>query len=131
MSIFSIKDKTIIITGSSKGIGKYLADNLVEYGAKVYGISRKKITNTKFSNIVCDINDYNKIRKEIKKIFSKEKKICVLINNAGITKPSKNLTNNLKDFDEVINTITRAPLFIANECYKYMSKNGGGGGRNY
>jgi NAD(P)-dependent dehydrogenase (short-subunit alcohol dehydrogenase family) len=123
MSIFSIKNKIIIVTGVSKGIGRYLADNLVVYGAKVYGISRKKIINTKFLNIVCDINDQKKIRKEIKKIFFKEKKICCLINNAGITKPSKNLTNNLKSFDEVINTNTKAPLLLANECYKYMSKN--------
>lgn len=123
MSLFSIKNKIIIVTGVSKGIGKYLADNLADYGAKVYGISRKKIANTKFSNIVCDIKDHNKICKEIKKIFLKEKKICCLINNAGITKPSKNLTNNLKSFDEVINTNTRAPLLLANECYKYMSKN--------
>jgi len=122
MSIFSIKNKIIIVTGASKGIGRYLAENLVVYGAKVYGITRKKITNTKFSNIVCDIRNYHKVRKEIKKIFLKEKKICCLVNNAGITKPSKNLKNNLKSFDEVINTNTKAPLILANECYKYMSK---------
>ena len=41
-SIFSIKNKVIIVTGVSSGIGKYIANKLTLYGGIVYGISRKK-----------------------------------------------------------------------------------------
>lgn len=126
INIFSIQNKVIIVTGVSRGIGRYIADNLVDYGAKVYGISRKKIIRSKFYNIVCDINNHNKVKKQIKKIFLKEKKISVLVNNAGITKSNKNLENNLESFDEVINTNTKTPIFLSIECYKYMSKNKSG-----
>ena len=126
MNIFSIQNKVIIVTGVSRGIGRYIADNLVDYGAKVYGISRKKIIKSKFYNIVCDVNNHNKVKKQIKNIFLKEKKISVLVNNAGITKPNKNLENNLESFDEVVNTNTKTPILLSIECYKYMSKNKSG-----
>ena len=42
-SIFSIKNKVIIITGVSSGIGKYIAEQLVLHDAIVYGISRSKV----------------------------------------------------------------------------------------
>ncbi len=59
-SIFSIKNKVIIVTGVSSGIGKYIAENLVLYGAIVYGISRRKIKKVNYNHIQCDLNDQKK-----------------------------------------------------------------------
>ena len=52
-----------------------------ELGGVVYGITRKKQRNQKYKNIVCDVNKTKKIKAIIKKIYLKEKKIDVLINN--------------------------------------------------
>lgn len=121
-SIFSIKNKVIIITGVSSGIGKYIATQLVMYGAIVYGISRKKVKKSNYKIIQCDLNDTEKLKKEIQKIYLKHKKISVLINNAGITKETNNLDENLQFFDEVININTKIPIFLTNLCSKYMKK---------
>ena len=125
-SIFSIKNKVIIITGVSSGIGKYIAEQLVLHDAIVYGISRGKVKNPIFNNIVCDLSNFSLLKKKIKQIFKKHNQISVLINNAGITKITKNLDENLKFFDEVIKINTKAPIFLSNECSKYMSKSNSG-----
>lgn len=121
-SIFSIKNKVIIVTGVSSGIGKYIAENLVLYGAIVYGISRRKIKKVNYNHIQCDLSDHKKLKAEIHKIYRKQKKISVLINNAGITKETKSLDENLKTFDEVININTKIPIVLSNICSKYMKK---------
>lgn len=125
-SIFSIKNKVIIITGVSSGIGKYIAEQLVLHDAIVYGISRGKVKNPIFNNIVCDLSNFSLLKKKIKQIYKKHNQISVLINNAGITKITKNLDENLKFFDEVIKINTKAPIFLSNECSKYMSKSNSG-----
>jgi len=95
---------------------------LVLHDAIVYGISRRKIENCNFNNIVCDLSNFSLLKKKIKQIYKKHNQISVLINNAGITKVTKNLDENLKFFDEVIKINTKAPIFLSNECSKYMSK---------
>ena len=63
-----------------------------------------------------------KLKKEIHKIYTKHKKISVLINNAGVTKDTNDLDEKLKSFEEVININTKIPIILANLCSKYMKK---------
>ena len=77
-------NKTIIITGTSTGIGFTLAEHLAKKGNKVYGLSRKEADSSLFETIKTDITDKNQIRIAISKILEKEKYIDVLINNAGM-----------------------------------------------
>ena len=121
-NLFSIKNKVFIITGASSGIGKYLANSILDLGAVVYGITRKKDNESRYNNIICDVNNIKKMRSIIKKIYLKEKKIDVLINNAGVTFEKKNLNLNMKYFDKTISTNTKSPILISLECYKYMIK---------
>mgnify|MGYP001231250062 CR=1 FL=1 len=122
----SVNNKVFIITGVSSGIGKYLANSISEQGAIVYGISRKRLKNTKFINLNCDVNNQTKLRSIIKKIYLKEKKIDVLINNAGVTFEKKSLSENMNYFDKTISTNTKSPILTSLECFKYMSKKNNG-----
>src|SRR3989344_294414 len=86
-----LKNKTILITGSSRGIGAATARLAKSYGATVilHGKTEsdelKKISRElKSSYIACDITDEATVKKEV----SKFKKIDILVNNAGIN-PSK------------------------------------------
>lgn len=76
--------KTIIITGSSAGIGFALAEYFGKKGNKVYGLSRKNVENNYFTTIPTDVTDQSAIENAISKILETEKNIDVLINNAGM-----------------------------------------------
>ena len=100
--MLDIKKKIIVISGTSSGIGFYLAKELLKYKCKIIGLSRKKtnIKNKNFFNYFGDIliEDDQKSFLEFLKI--KYKKIDILINNAGVSKNGYDL----KDIKENVNT---------------------------
>ncbi len=75
---------TIIITGTSTGIGFSLAEFFGKQGHQVYGLSRKNIENEFFTTIPTDITEEEQVQNAISKILEKEKTIDILINNAGM-----------------------------------------------
>ena len=65
-----IKNKNILITGTSKGIGNFLAKKFLKTGNNVWGCSRKK-NNIKHKNYFhkkLDLSDEKKIIKWVKEI---------------------------------------------------------------
>ncbi len=92
-NLFSVKDKTVLITGGSRGIGLMIASTFVKNGAKVYISSRNAevcmAVEKELSKIgTCiaipaDLSNGEGRAKLVKEISSKENKLDVLINNAG------------------------------------------------
>lgn len=78
--------KTVLITGASSGIGKSIGEYLHEKGYKVYGTSRnpEKYLDSKFELIALDVRNSESIKNAINIVLSKEDKIDVVINNAGV-----------------------------------------------
>ena len=76
--------KTIIITGTSSGIGFTLAEYFGKKGHYVYGLSRKFVESPHFTSIPTDITQKEQINSAIEQIILKENRIDILINNAGM-----------------------------------------------
>ncbi len=79
--------KVILITGASSGIGKIAAKHLAENGHRVYGTSRfpgSYPTPTNFTLLQMDVTENDTIADAIEQIIKTEKRIDVLINNAGM-----------------------------------------------
>ena len=82
-----MKDKCILVTGSSSGIGRSITERLLNSGAKVIGLARD---HSKFTNIhqnyltyQADLNDLSNLKLIINKIIKDNDEINGLISNAG------------------------------------------------
>ena len=75
---------TIIITGTSTGIGFALAEYFGKKGHSVFGLSRKNVLSAYFKTIPTDITDNLQVQNAVSEILKTEKNIDVLINNAGM-----------------------------------------------
>lgn len=75
---------TIIITGTSAGIGFTLAEYFGKKGHTVFGLSRKMVESDHFKTIATDITDNAQVQRAIAEVLKTESRIDVLINNAGM-----------------------------------------------
>ena len=75
--------KVIVITGASGGIGLAAAGLFLEKGWVVYVLSRSGCNLEGVHSVVCDVTDSTGLKKAIDKIYEEEKRIDVLVNNAG------------------------------------------------
>lgn len=90
-----LKNKVVIITGSSQGLGECLAYKLAKEGAVIGLLARtesllKKVRQKilkgsgRAEYSVCDIRDLSQIKQAVKEIKKKFGKVDILVNNAGI-----------------------------------------------
>ena len=129
----SFKDKVVIITGASSGIGAAAAINFSKFGAKVAITGRNennlKETAVKCENevlsIVADVTNEADRMKIIEETIDKFSKIDVLINNAGIGLVAGLLTTTLNKYDEVMNTNVRSVFHLTQLAVPYLIKTQG------
>ena len=128
--MFNLKDKTVLVTGASGGIGASIAMALHKQGAKVCitGTNLEKLnkinkeSSMAFNQIVCDLSNKEDLKKLIPSVEKDLGKIDILINNAGITRDQ--LMMRMKDeiWDEVIQTNLNSAFYLSKSVIKGMMK---------
>ena len=82
-----MKDKCVLVTGSSSGIGYEITLKLLDLGAKVIGIARNhdrsKLENKNYTTYKCDVSAHEKLEILMKQILKKHPQINCFISNAG------------------------------------------------
>ncbi len=82
-----MKDKYVLITGSSSGIGNEITSKLLDLGAKVIGVARNhdksNLENKNYTKYNCDVSVHEKLEILIKQILNNHPQINCLISNAG------------------------------------------------
>lgn len=117
-------DKPItLITGTRKGIGKYLSEYYVNQGHQVIGCSR--------SPVDWDLPDYHHVEldvadeKSVKKLFNFVRKrygrLDNMINNAGIASMNHSLITPLSTVNDILNTNVIGTFLFCREAGKIMS----------
>jgi short-subunit dehydrogenase len=121
-----MEKKVVIITGASKGIGLVTAKVFIEKGYIVYGISRIPCEIQEVHSILCDITNSIMLKDAITKIFEKEQRIDILINNAGFGISGSIEKTELKDVHKLFELNFYAVFETIKYVIPYMRKIGGG-----
>tara|TARA_X000000368_G_C22981692_1_gene690211 strand:- start:545 stop:1246 length:702 start_codon:yes stop_codon:yes gene_type:complete len=125
--------KIILITGTSKGIGKELAIYYLSLGYIVIGCSRgsTEISNNQYSHFELDISNEKDVVKMVRNVRKEFGKIDVLLNNAGIASMNHFLTSPYQTAKNIFNTNFFGTFLLSREVSKIMIKEKNGRIVNY
>ncbi len=132
-----IKDRVIVITGASNGIGKQLALDLAAHGAVVVGCGRsiarlketlKEVRRTSPSSLMigCDVSDAEQVQGMIAKIIADFGKIDVLINNAGVGMRKPFVETVLETIEEIMRVNYLGAVYCTHAALPSMIARGSG-----
>ena len=132
--MINLKNKNIIITGASGGIGNSIVDKFNENNANILatGTNIKKLEEleSKFKNIKIlpfDISQHDKIEDFINEATEKlGGSLDVIVNNAGITKDNLTIRMSLEEWTKVIDINLTSTFLICKYSIKKMLKNKSG-----
>ena len=131
----NLKNKTAIITGATKGIGRATAIAIAQVGGNVIAVGRNqpeldslgkiiKKLKVKYTAFNCDVNDYNLMKSFINNL----KKIDIFVNNAGTNIPEPFLKVKKTSMETVLDVNTKSVFNLAQLCANQIIKTNKKGG---
>ena len=125
----NLKNKKILITGATGGIGNSLVEKFYNFGSQVIatGTNEEKLLNLKkkFQNIICvkfQLNQHDKIENFIEKTDDQINGLDVLINNAGITLDNLSVRLSDENWKKVIDLNLTSTFLMCKFAIKKMLK---------
>jgi len=128
-----LKNRTALVTGAGKGIGRACAIALAEAGADLIIISRTKKDldkvsiiikkfKSKCSSFACDVTNYN----QVKQMINKQKKIDILVNNAGFVIYGKVSELTIEEIESQMETNYFGMIYCTKNFLSHMIEQGQG-----
>lgn len=119
---YTFQDKTVLITGGSRGLGLVMARQLVQQGARLAICARDEVELERAKSqlgknepscltISCDVTEQDQVEQMIQKVNEHFGNIDVLINNAGTIQVGPFETMTLEDYDAAMKLHFWAPLY--------------------
>ena len=133
----SLKGKKALVGGSSRGIGKAIAQQLAESGASVTLMARNEeklkaiisklpvSEGQKHNYLLVDFNDFESYKKTISRFFETHK-IDILVNNTQGPKPGGALDVEVFDYQEAFDVLFKSVVFTTQLAQEQMIKKGWG-----
>ena len=132
----NFKNKTVIITGASAGVGAATARTFARLGANLVLVARgqaalDEITSelnelTSVINIAMDINNTDNQVSLLAKAEEHFGSVDVVVNNAGFHQRGDVADNNAADLAQMVDVNLRAPIQLSALVIPYLNKAGGG-----
>jgi 3-oxoacyl-[acyl-carrier protein] reductase len=123
------KNKVVLITGASRGVGLSLVKYFIKNKASVIGISRSEsdFTDPCYAHFSVDLADPEAITKMFKREIQKQfKKIDIVINNAAVLTSQYSMVLPMKNAIDMVNVNLLGVFFISREAVKLMRNNDAG-----
>ena len=129
----SLNEKTVLITGASRGIGHAIALTLAKQGALVIGTATSESSAKKFEQdltgrgykakgMVLNISEVESIKNFFVELKSEKITIDILVNNAGVTRDNLMMRMSDNEWNAVINTNLSSIFKMSKECVRGMMK---------
>ena len=127
--MINFKNKNVLITGASGGIGNELVNQFTSLGANVLGsgtkVEKLDILKKNFSNIKIkkfNIEDHSRIEEFINEVTLELGGLDILINNAGMTKDNLSLRMKDEEWKKVIDVNLTSTFLLSKHAIKKMLK---------
>lgn len=119
--------QVMMITGTRKGIGKFLAEHYAGQGYRVIGCSRSPadFKLDYYEHFCVDITDEPKVKDVFFEVHKKYGRLDVLINNAAIASMNHVLLTPVSTVEKIFNTNVIGTFIFCREAAKIMKKIGG------
>ena len=135
--LLNLKDKSAIVTGGAKGIGKAIAYRLAEAGAKVLIADLDEETAQKTAqeftakgwtaeSMKADVSSEEDVKKMISVCHDRFGTVDILINNAGIYPPASVALMTQDEFERVMHVNLRSVFLTTKYAAEVMKRQGGG-----
>ncbi|EMI19614.1 3-oxoacyl-[acyl-carrier-protein] reductase [Rhodopirellula maiorica SM1] len=127
-------ERTILITGTSRGIGRHLAERFLSAGDTVIGCSRSAATpdgltsesSHRYSHHRVDVSDESAVRQLFHEIKQQHGRLDALINNAGIASMNHSLLTPIETVRSIFETNVIGTFLFCQEAAKLMLANRSG-----
>lgn len=134
---FQLRDKNVLITGGSRGLGLALAREFGGQGAHIaicardpeeLQAARDQLATHKIDafTTTCDISDEASVQRMVAEVQARFGAIDVLVNNAGIIAAGPYEAQNLDDFKKVMATNFWGPVYVTTAVLPQMRTRGSG-----
>jgi len=126
----NFKNKKILVTGATGGIGDSIVKKFLSLDANVLGtgtnnekLETLKKNYPKIETAKFDISEHEKIDEFIENVFLKLGGLDILINNAGITKDNLSLRMKNDEWQKIIDINLSSTFYLCKSAIKKMLKN--------
>ncbi len=124
MSLFSVKNYDVILTGGSRGIGEALLNAFIKEGSNVVMLDvTKPKSSVNYKYIKCDLSNKKSIYNAINNLNKLDIKPKVLVNCAAITLSEEAIKYKDSDWEKTISTNLTGTFYLCREIAKIMIKN--------
>jgi 3-oxoacyl-[acyl-carrier protein] reductase len=122
------QSRVMVITGTRKGIGRYLAEYYLASGFHVIGCSRGEsdLRNEAYEHFALDVADEVAVIRMFSEIFEKHRGLDVLVNNAGIASMNHSLLTPARTVSQIMDTNVLGTFLMSREAAKLMRTRGHG-----
>jgi 3-oxoacyl-[acyl-carrier protein] reductase len=116
--------QVVLITGTRKGIGRYLAEHFVRQGARVEGCSRQAPdwTLENYTHHCLDVSDEAQANAMLSSIQKRHGRLDILINNAGVASMNHILLTPAAAVDRIMDTNFRGTFLLCRGAAKLMQR---------
>ena len=120
---YELRDKVVLLTGGSRGLGLELARVFARRGARLALVARDeeelarardelRAGAAEVESFVCDVRFQDQVQRTVREVVDRFGRVDVLVNNAGIIQVGPEETMRVSDYQEAMDTHFFGPLYL-------------------